>query len=141
MSVAAIKPYFSSKLKAQGYEEWTDGFGDDNIPSTIIDRSFHQRFVSAEGVTTSQETFEMRVSQTVKVFFKGFNSPAIAIDEAIVASQGLIVSILQIADYKTAGISGLFFDSFTVEPFDAIENDNLIVAELNFSVIVYNCLS
>jgi predicted acylesterase/phospholipase RssA len=141
MSVALIKPYFASKLIALGYEEWPDGFGDDNIPSTLLDRSFHQRFLSCDSRSINQESFEMVVNHQMKVFFKGFNTPANAIDEGLVRCQTIVASVLNFADYTDAGIKGLFFDSFTVDPFDEVQNDNIIVGTLNFSVRVFTCIS
>jgi hypothetical protein len=141
MSVAFVKPYFSSKLVAAGYEEWPDGFGDDNIPSTFLDRSFHQRFISADSRGINQESFEMVLNHQVKIFIKGFGSPATAIDEGLVSCQNIVASILNFKDYTDAGIKGLFFDSFTVDPLDEVQNDNIIVGTLNFSVRVFSCIS
>ena len=141
MSIAQIKPYFSSKLTALGYEEWPDGFGEDNIPSTILDLSFHQRFIRASGGPVNQESFEMLVNHQIKFYLKGFNDPASAIDQGLVQSQSIIAEILNLSDYTTAGIKGLFFDSFTVEPLDEVQNDNIIVATLNFNILVFNCIS
>lgn len=141
MSIAAIKPYFSSKLVALGFEEWPDGFGDDNIPSTMLDKAFHQRFLSADSRSINQESFEMVVRHEVKVFIKGFNSPSTAIDEGLVLGQTIVASCLNLADYLDAGIKALFFDGFTVDPYDDINNDNIVVLTLSFSVRVYNCIS
>ena len=141
MSITAIKPYLSSKLKEFGLTEWEDGFGDDNIPSTILDRSFHQRFISASGVSTSQETFEMLIIHSVKIYFKGFNSPAMAIDEALLACQTIIADLLNYSDFMSAGLKGLSLDSFTVEPMDATVNDNIVMAEIVFNIRVFNCIS
>ena len=141
MSISFIKPYFSSKLIAAGYEEWPDGFGEDNIPSTVLDKSFHQRFISADSRAINQESFEMVVRHEIKVFIKGFNNPASAIDEGLVAGQTIVADCLNLADYLAAGVKALFFDGFTVDPYDAIENDNIIVLTLTFSVRVYNCIS
>ena len=140
MSITSIKPYFSSKLVTLGFEEWPDGFGDDNIPSTLVDRTFHQRFINASGTKVNQESFEMLVTHQIKVFFKGFRDPAAAIDQGLLESQSLIAELLNLADYSTAGIKGLFFANFTVEPFDDVQNDNLIVATLTFDVLVFNCI-
>lgn len=141
MSVVSIKPYLSSKLSTLGYTEWTDGFGEDNIPSTIIDRSFHQRFISADGVSVNQESFEMNIIHQIKIYYKGFNNPAEAIDQSLSESQSIIASCLNFKDYTDAGLTGLFLDGFTVEPFDETLNDNLVVATLNFSVRIFNCIA
>lgn len=140
MSLASIKPYFSSKLSGFGYTEWNDGFGEDNIPSNLIDKAFHQRVLSINAASINQESYEMLVNHQIKIFFKGFNDPALAIDESLVASQSIISSCLKLSDYTQAGIKGLFFDQMSIDPYDDQANDNVVVATLQFSVRVFNCI-
>lgn len=135
-----IKPYFTGKMAALGFTEWEDGFADDNIPATLLDKSFHQLMTLASGTAINQESFEIRVSQQVKVFLKGFRDPAQAIAEGLVSAQSIIASSLKVKDYKAAGITGLFFDSFTVDPLAEFQNDNVIVITLNFEVLTFNCI-
>ena len=141
MSITLVKPYFSTKCTTAGFEEWLDGFGDDNIPSTLLDRAFHQRVISVDGRGINQETIEFVVTHEVKVFFKGFDDPMSAIDQSLVDCQSLIVSIINIADVADANIKGVFFESMSIDPFDNAVNDNIIIATLRFSVRVYNCLA
>lgn len=141
MSATFIKPYFSSKLTAQGFQEWPDGFGEDNIPSTLLDKAFHQKFISADSRSINQESYEMVVRHEIKVYINGFNSPATAIDEGLVSAEAIIADCLNLADYLAAGIKALFFDGYTIDPYDAIENDNIVVLTLTFSVRVYSCIS
>lgn len=141
MSISSIKPYFSSRFSSFGYTEWTDGFGEDNIPSTIIDKCFFQKFRGASGRGISQESFEMSASFEVKFFLKGFSDPYSAIDLGLVEAESIIAKVLNLKDYKDAGITGLFFDSFSVDPYELKENDNIVVVTLNFNILVFNCIS
>lgn len=141
MSITLVKPYFSSKLTTAGFEEWLDGFGEDNIPSTLLDKAFHQRIISVDGRGVNQETIEFLVLHEVKVFFKGFDDPMQAIDQSLVDCQDLITSIVNFKDVADSNIKGIYFDSLSIDPMDAVVNDNIIIARLRFSVRVYNCLA
>lgn len=140
MSISLIRPYFSAQVSLSGFDEWTDGFGEDNTPATILDRSFHQRLINVDGRGINQETIEYVVTNRVKLYFKGFGDPAAGIDNAILDSQAVIVKCLNIADYTATGLKGVFFDSMTIEPYDEAGNDNIVVATITFSIRVFNCL-
>lgn len=140
MSLDLIRPYFRAQVSSLGFEEWPDGYGDDNIPATILDRSFHQRVISVDGRAVNQETIEYMTTHSVKVFFKGFNDPSSAIDQGILDAQSIIVKCMKLSDYTTAGLKGIFFDSMTVDPYDETANDNIIVATIIFNIRVFNCL-
>lgn len=96
MSLDLIRPYFRAQVSSLGFEEWPDGYGDDNIPATILDRSFHQRLVSVSGTGVNQETIEYLATHSVKVLFKGFNDPASAIDQGIMDAQSIIVKCMDL---------------------------------------------
>lgn len=141
MSVTFIKPYVVSKLSGLGYTEWSDAFGEDNLPSTLIDKSFHYRVVSLDGRGINQETIEFNLLFEIKLYFKGFNDPGSALDLSLADSQTIISELLNIADLDTAQIKGLFFDSMTLDPLDDALNDNIIVASIRFNAKVFSCIS
>lgn len=141
MSVTLVKPFVTSKLTALGYTEWTDAFGEDNLPSTLIDKSFHYRIISVDGTSFNQETIEYNLIFEVKIYFKGFNNTGSALDQSLADCEIVIADFQNIADQSTSQIKGLYFDSMTLEPLDEALNDNIIVATLRFSVRVYNCIS
>lgn len=140
MSISLIKPYFTQQLNALGLTEWTDAFGDDNLPSTVVDRSYHQRVVTVNGTSVNQETLEYLINHELKIYFKSFNDTDLGIDNALIESESVIVKCCNLPDYSTAGLKGVFLDSMDVSPFDNEVNDNLMVATIQFSVRVFKCL-
>lgn len=140
MSISLVKPYFTQQLDALGLTEWTDAFGDDNLPSSVVDRSYHQRVVTVNGTSVNQETLEYLINHELKIYFKSFNDTDLGIDNALIESESVIVKCCNLPDYSTAGLKGVFLDSMDVSPFDNEVNDNLMVATIQFSVRVFKCL-
>lgn len=140
MSISLIRPYVTKQLTTLGYIEWDDAFGEDNIPSTLVDRAFHQRMGRISGVGLNQETLEYITTFEIKIYFKGFNNPEQAVDQSLIECEGVIVKMLDIVDYTTAGIKGITFNALNVDPFDQTLNDNLVVATLEFDARVFSCL-
>ena len=140
MSISLIKPYFTQQLNALGLTEWTDAFGEDNLPSTVVDRSYHQRVVTVSGTSINQETLEYLVNHELKIYFKSFNDTDLGVDNALIESESVIVKCCNLPDYSTAGLKGVFLDSMDVSPFDNEVNDNLMVATIQFSVRIFKCL-
>lgn len=140
MSISLIKPYFTQQLNALGLTEWTDAFGEDNLPSTVVDRSYHQRVVNVSGTSINQETLEYLVNHELKIYFKSFNDTDLGVDNALIESESVIVKCCNLPDYSTAGLKGVFLDSMDVSPFDNEVNDNLMVATIQFSVRIFKCL-
>lgn len=141
MSVSLVKPYVVGKMNTLGFTQWTDAFGEDNLPSTLLDKSYHFRIVSLDGVAVNQETMEFNLLFEVKIFFKGFHDTGDSLDQSLVDCQSVIADLQNIADQATAQIKGMYFDSMTLEPFDEAVNDNIIVATLRFNARVFNCIS
>lgn len=140
MSISLIKPYFTQQLNALGLTEWTDAFGEDNLPSTVVDRSYHQRVVTVSGTSINQETLEYLVNHELKIYFKSFNDTDLGVDNALIESESVIVKCCNLPEYSTAGLKGVFLDSMDVSPFDNEVNDNLMVATIQFSVRIFKCL-
>jgi len=140
MSITLIKPYFTQQLNALGFTEWEDAFGEDNLPSTVIDRSYHQRIVSVSGTAVNQESLEYFIIHEIKVYFKSFNNTDLGVDAALLESESVIVKCCNLPEYSTAGLKGVFLDSLDVSPFDNNVNDNLMVATIQFNVRVFKCL-
>lgn len=140
MSISLIKPYFTQQLNTLGLTEWTDAFGEDNLPSTVVDRSYHQRVVTVSGTSINQETLEYLVNHELKIYFKSFNDTDLGVDNALIESESVIVKCCNLPDYSTAGLKGVFLDSMDVSPFDNEVNDNLMVATIQFSVRIFKCL-
>lgn len=139
MAIEEIRPFIKNKLEAIGLTEWMDGFPDDNIPSTLIDGSFHQVIGSAAAVDNSSKNISMSVPAVVRVFSKAFRDPYTKISEAQVLGESCIKAICDPAMGRSGSITQIYFDSMEVVALDSVENDNMVVIELTFDCIVTLC--
>jgi hypothetical protein len=141
VSLTAVRPYFTRILEAQGFNEWTDAFGTDNIPSTQIDNCFHQEFLPSSGVTTTNQDIEINVSVGITCFFQGFRDTGAKVQEAIERVESVITSCVNPQSFALdTPLKGVYLNSFSIEPFDQEGNDNIILASIVFEVRVFVCL-
>ncbi len=135
MSVTLVVPLFRTRMDGLGYREHTDGFNIENIPSTIIDKSYHIEVITGTGGVINQHVQGVDMPITLRVFREGFRDPAAMRDEMLGDMQSIICDILTPAVRLTSGIKNIVFDSFSLLPLDD-SNDNSIILEMNFTNIV-----
>lgn len=137
MSMTAVRAYHRSRAQAIGLTEWLDGFNFSNIPSNIIDKSFHLEMGVATALKLNQTDQEIEYPITVRMFIKGFRDPASGIDTAIQYSEDLIKQAVNSVNRltQTTGIKNVIFETLSIDPI-ADSNDNLVVASCVFRTLV-----
>lgn len=133
MSLTLVRPYFRTRLDSLGYSEWTDGFDFENVPETILDRSYHLEIGSMSLIGTNQTLVDIAYPILVRVYLKGFRDPATAIDDAVEAGEGIICDVTKVTNANGQGIKDVQFASFDVLPKDVASNDNIVLLELSFN--------
>lgn len=135
MSLTASRSYLRARAEAIGLREWEDGFNFSNIPSNIIDKSYHIESNQAVGVALNQHCQDLNFSHTVRIFVKGFRSAAQGIDSAIAISEDYIKECVTAANRvaQTNGIKNVVFENVNFDAQDS-SNDNLVVASLTFRI-------
>lgn len=135
MSLISSRSYLRARAEAIGLTEWKDGFNFSNIPSNIIDKSFHLEVGQAVGVKANQYDQELNFSHTVRLFVKGFRNPASGIDTAIARAEDYIKACVNAPNRvgQTNGIKNVIFENASFEAGDST-NDNLVVASLTFRI-------
>jgi len=136
MSMTACRAYFRTQANSIGLKEWKDGFSFSNIPSNIIDKSYHLEAGPGVGVKLNQNDQEINFQVIVRIFVKGFRDPASGIDTAIALTEDLLEQALDPATRltQTTGIKQVTFESVNFEP-PIGDNDNLIIASVQFRVL------
>ena len=137
MSLYHCRQFLRSSANNIGLKEWTDGVNTDNIPSTLINKSYSMGLPSGEGVKLNQHNQECNFDTTIKVFFKGYRDTNTTIDNAVSVVDDLIKECLNPRNRLSQGngIKNVFFNGYS---FDTIggSNDNIIVASINFRILV-----
>jgi len=135
MSITACRSYLRERAEVVGLREWKDGFNFSNIPSNIIDRSFHIESGQVVGIKLNQHEQDLNFAQTIRIFVKGFRDPATGIDSAISIAEDYIKECVTATNRvgQTNGIKNVVFENASFDADDA-SNDNLIVASLTFRI-------
>jgi hypothetical protein len=136
MSFQAARAHFRTVMDALGYSEWTDGFNVDDIPSSIIDGTYHLTSYSASSI--SHNHIDLSVSQRMQITLwrKGYKDYASGIDALNEDADNIFASLLSPTNRLTTAIKSIKFVSMTIEPL-ADSNDNSAKLTLDFDCLVY----
>ena len=137
MSLSNVRGYFRTHFDAAGYEEWTDAFNRDDIPHSIINKSYH--ILNPTIVQTNHNQLHLELVETVEATFilKGYRTPADAVDDAHTEIEALLDRILGHSNRtkSVAGIKNVVLDNIDIEPYSE-DNDNMVRVTMRFSVLV-----
>ena len=131
MSYSAIRPYFRDSFVAAGFNEWQDGFSFDNIPETLLDRSFHVFIESISGGPINQADQDSSATVIANVFFRGYRDVTIAIDESIVGLEAIVKQVCK-AQNRVSAVRNVVFDGADFAPI-SIVNDSSVLLTLRFT--------
>jgi len=134
MSLANIRTYFRSRLDGLSYAEWQDGFAFDNIPETILDRSYHIFIESVTGGPINHTHQNTESEVVVRLFFRGYRSVTEAIDDSVSGVESVVRDICKVAN-RTATLLNVVFSNAEFSPLNE-ENDNSVFVEMRFSARV-----
>lgn len=133
--ITQVRPYFRSVCTGLGLREWRDGFNFENIPRTLLDRSFHIETNSgSRRGAYSQQSQEIEQDCSVRVFLKGFRNPADAIDRAMALYEEILESALS-EDRLGCDIKNVFLNTMQILPLDPT-NDNSVILEVTFTCLI-----
>jgi len=136
MSLLDVRTYFRAQMDTTGYEEWRDGFNTENIPSTLLDRSYHIESGVITATTSNHQVHEFNCPVTVRVYLKGFLDPVTAIDDAYVVAETILGVLLLPADRLGTCVKDVVPINITVSPLTQ-QNDNSVIVQLDFEAITF----
>lgn len=141
MAWSDVKPYFKTILEAKLHVEHPDGFNIENLPSTLMDKAYHVLIGPISGDRQNQSDQESTVTVTIKTFYKGFRYPQEAQDIAILETEEIMKSCVNLTTRTTtSGILNVVFDNSEIDPVGET-NDNAVVVTSTYScrVIIDVC--
>lgn len=135
MSMTGIKPYFKERLENLNYREWEDGFNFENIPSNLLDRSFHIYVNFGNGVRLNMQAQEIDITVELRVFFKGYRNISEGIDRAIEGIEDIIVEVVKSENRleNNNTFKNVLLNGFFINPLNNT-NDNSILVDSTFTV-------
>ena len=136
MSFTEVRTYFRANLEALGFKEWTDAFNVDNIPSTLLDKSFHLSAPSgARRGSYDQAKQDAETTVVIRIARKGYKTPAKAIDQCLADVDAIIARVLEITRRTSTGIKNIYYGGHSINALDAT-NDNVAVLEISFTCFI-----
>jgi len=134
MSLRNIYPYFRVRFKALGYEEWPDAFNRDNIPSTIINKSFHILTPNILGGTINQNHQNTSTTVSIQFVIKGYKEPTEAKEKAMWEIEKIVKSVCKIAN-RTSTLLNVVFQGAVMNPLNSTD-DNQVLVDMEFTAEV-----
>jgi hypothetical protein len=136
MSLTTVKGYFRTHCKALGYKEHIDALNWHNVAEAGANKVFHLEFGETSGQRQLMPSaLESNTRLSVRLFFKAGRDTGTGVDLAIAESENLIKRCLKVSNRLGATIKNVAFNSMTVEPLDA-SNDNQIISTIHFTASV-----
>lgn len=135
MSFNTLSPYFESRMNAVDPElkEWEDAFNIENIPGTILDKSWHINFDTFNYTGSAHTCLSFDCLVTLNVFFKGYRNPKEAIDTALIFADAIIKECTNPVHRLTQPkIKNVLPGIVKVRPYEP-SNDNAAILELQFT--------
>ncbi len=136
MSMTAARQYARTRMKALGYTEWTDGFFFQDIPKTILDRTFFLEQGQAVGVQNNQDYQQIEVPITVRFFGSPTGKTVQLIDEMTADADAAVSDFLAAANRTLfSGLKNVKLTSVVVQAL-ATENNNGAIVKMDFKMLV-----
>lgn len=116
------------------FKEHKDGFNRDNIPSTLLDRSYFIFLSNTDNIVTNNCIVDDVVRARIELFFKGYRDIQSALDDGIDIGHELKLRLSNPAKFS-GNIKDV--EVFSVIPEPVGDNDNaiIVVLECNLRMI------
>ena len=135
MSLSGVRQYFVNRMKVAGYVEHFDPFDADNVPNTILHKTFFINVGSFEGVKLNQRDQEMRCPIAVRIFLKGYQNVAAAIDAGLEESEKLCQDILKASNRLGNPVKNVTLNRIVPEAF-SVTNSSIVIVTMEFTSFV-----
>lgn len=134
MSFIDLRPYFQARMKTvdSDLREWEDAFSLDNIPSTIIDKSWHIAFDSMTYTGSAHTCHRFNSPITLSVVFKGYRYTNEGVDSALLFADAIVKECTNpVHRLNQARIKNVLPNQISIRELGPT-NDNVAVLEIRF---------
>ena len=129
--------YFRKILNPLGLNEWRDAFAINNIPSNIYDKAFHLENGINSGGPSNQCDQETFTNITLRVFLKGFRDTTEGLEYSVAIGEKIIKKAINVGTRTDSHpVKNVIYNQMQSLPLDAVENDNAVILEMDFTVLV-----
>ncbi len=137
MSLTKVVPYFRTVMTTLGHKEWKDALDDTNIPSTVLDRSFHIMVGDSTPIKQNQDLIEINQAMSISLFVKGYRDTATGRDQALTYQEAIIRKALEDARRATTydGVKNVKYAGGNISELSDT-NNNVMRLTMNFNCFV-----
>lgn len=123
-----LRTYIKSRISSigTGYKEHDDGFDRENIPRSLLNKSYHISIASAENVQSTGQINIDRVQATLQIFYKGYRSVRSSAETSYTKASTLRDKLTNPANF-TSVIKGCRVNSISVSPLSEDNNNSFII--------------
>ena len=137
MSWTASRAYFKTIIEARNFALHPDAFDVENIPSTVLDKSYHLTFGPVTGLGLENCALDSSFPVVVRLFFKGLPAqPNDAVDRSILFSETFTKDLLKPTNRLTGLLKNVNLESVSFDQLSA-SNDHSVIATLIFNCRVW----
>lgn len=135
--LVAVKQYARDRMKALKFNEWIDGFNFEDVPSTLLDKSYHVEYGNPASKKISVDNQELTCPLTVRLWFSSQRNVKVGIDEAIKKADPVIAEFIAAKNRltQTNGVKNCLFRDKSVDPLSD-SNDNGVIVKIDFQCLV-----
>ncbi len=136
-----LRTYIKSRISSlgTGYKEHDDGFDRDNIPRSLLDKSYHVSIASAENIEATGQINIDRVQATLQIFYKGFRNVRSTAEASYTKASTLRDKLTNPANF-TSVIKGCRVNSINVNPLSE-DNNNSFIIDMEVEGLVVTAVS
>lgn len=132
MSMTLVRSYFKARCFALGMKEHDDAFNEDNVPSTVINNSFHVLLQSFSGRKLNQSDQELDCPVTLTFWVKGYKKPTEGLDQAVSKSELVLKEVLKNSNRLGQCLKNVVFNDVSYEALN-LNNDNIVKVTMTFT--------
>jgi len=134
MSLKPVRTFIKNRLAETntGFREHKDGFNRDDIPRSLLNKSYFIDVVGTNHSANENGYVEDKVSAKIELFYKGFRTVQTSIDNAMDEAHQFRLRACN-PSKATGAIRSVVVDSIDVDPLSET-NDNSIIVTINLSV-------
>jgi hypothetical protein len=118
-----------------GYKEWLSGFNSENIPRSVIDKSYFVKFGAARTKQTDQRSSQLEMPFVVQVYRGGQRDSLANRDAGISSFDAVLKAMIKIIPAtNSAGVLNVTFQGGAPRQFDK-SNEHAVLVEMSFTAL------
>ena len=134
MSLKPVRSFIKSRLSetSSSFKEHKDGFNRDNIPRSLLNKSYFIDVASSNNESTEGRVVTDEITARVELFYKGYRNTQSTIDDAMDEANNFKLRASNPSHFSSL-IKRVVCESIEVDPL-ADSNDNSILVTINMSI-------